>query len=1504
MKTILLSFLISVLAFSASAQTISGKVYFDSNNNGATDGSDVELPAMSVQLFIDANGNDIPEANELDRTVITSATGAYSFTSVSGKAIVTIKPSSLGEAAKVRSTIQVANGASNTNADVYVIGQYPVCYAFADSGDDMVSFNRFDGETVTINSSVSSSIEAATTNYNATLLYAMDGDNLEKYNYTTGARISRSSGIGTISYTNNSGGRSTTDIDDVDGIAIAGPDRLWLGEVSAGGILFQTDTNGNVIRDVFGSGRDGKEIVLPSAISSCGQLDDLALNPLDGKLYAVYSGCSGSTSYLVLIPTSGSNAGEVQTYWPIREGSTDWDDVEGLTLSLYGQIMAVTGANASPSSQNQHYLTFEEFNGEVVNSVAIKGSSGDYESCDCIARNSNPFVVLSISGTVYEDIDGLSDGTVDGTPISSVGGNTLYAYLTDAAGIVVQKATLSNGSYTFNGVLTNFAYEVVISTTNVGIGVEAPSTANLPQTFKSAGEAFGSNNQAGTGNESGTPDLSIAVVTSSTNVTGVDFGLREENTITGTVWRDSNRDETINAGETERAQNVKVYLFSDTNNDGSIDANSSPIDSVLTAADGTYSFGVGYTSGTESYVVLIDSTSLPTGNTLTTTGTQTASFNSSGQTDSDNDFGYNLDPAIVSITGTVWKDENEDGDIDAGENERAENIRLRIYEDANTNGSIDGDEPFIYVDATTDANGYYEVNLPYTSAVTYLVEVAEHQLEGDLTTNSILSASFSSGGTVVADRDFGYNPNSGKKYISGTVFNDNNQDTLLNAGDLGDEGVDVYLYVDANGNGVLDANENIPVATTTTDRNGFYEFEQNNSCQTSTISRRISNDNDDVNEDISSGYMYHGYNALYLSWYGSEHVGTRFRNITIPANATIEEAYIQFTAYDDGDANSNLTIRGIKEPNTGQFTSSSSNLSSRPRTSSSVSWSVSRFAWDNEDATLDERTPELKSLVQEIVNQSTWSSGNAMGFILSPNNNGNVEAYSHDGSPSKAPLLYIEYEANCNDNFIIKIDENDLPSGYVYSTDDIETAVNLTGGGVYDIGNDFGYKFNGSLSGHVFNDADGLEDNVVDGNGVSTASNNQLYVSLLDINSNTVLQSKPVSQNGSYMFLNLAPNTNYKVVLSTQEGAVGTSAPTLELPSLWVTTGENLGATAGSDGSADLMISAQVQTGLTDNVNFGINMLPTSDDFSHEINSPAMNAVYHLISAHSLSPLSGEDFEDGVYGEGMDFTISSLDDMNGNVLFYDANGNGAKDVNEALSEGDIIRNYDLDKLSVSFEGMNSTSFAFTYATIDAANDSDPTPNEYEVSWTTPLPVDLTSFTAKALDATTNILDWTTASELNNDKFIIERRLETEMEFSPVGEVYGAGTTQEMQVYQFTDYNVPQTGSVVYYRLKQIDFDGQFEYSGIVAVTQTKALQTVVYPNPTQHHATVTIVGESATNSTLNVTDLFGSDLTGSVGITNLGGSYQLDVNGLRNGTYIITVIQGNRKHTSRLTVSK
>jgi hypothetical protein len=1898
------------------SQTISGTIYFDANNNGVVDGVDVFQPSITIELYRDTDNDDVADPGELITSTVSSTTGTYSFSSVSGKSIVKVKTSALGSGTAARNEIIVLSGNSNMSADIYLIGQSPLCYAVADDGDDLIAFNRYDGQVVKIRDLSETAVEALTSNYEATILYALDANDFVKYRYDNGNKL-YTKRVGSVRYRNSSGSIVTHNPSDIDGISVAGSNKVWLASLGNPDILFQVDSNGNVIQNLFGSGVDGVRIQLPSAISSCGQLDDLALSPYSGKLYGVYNGCSGSEEYIIEIPYTGANAGVVTNYQAIQLGSTTWTDIEGIGFSSTGEMMGTTGANASPSSQNEHVLFFDEESMQLQAVQQINyASGGDFESCDCITHKSRPFEQIDISGTVYEDNDALTDGVVDGTGINSAGGSTLYAYLADATGKVIRKSNINaNGTYTFENLNAYYAYEVVISTSNVSIGSSAPASANLPATVSATGEAFGNNNTAGTGNETGTPNLRINIVAGNSNITGVDFGLREENSISGTVWKDSDNDETIDAGESVRAENVKVYLYSDTNNDGSIDANSSPIDSVLTAADGTYSFGVNYTSGTESYVVLIDSTTLPTGNTLTTAANQTASFNGSGQTDNNNDFGYNLDPAYIKISGTVWKDENEDGNIDAGENERAENIRLRIYEDANTNGSIDGDEPFIYVDATTDANGYYEVNLPYTSAVTYLVEVAENQLEGDLTTNAILSASFSSGGTIVADRDFGYNPNPNVKYISGTVFNDNNQDTLLNAGDLGDEGVDVYLYVDANGNGVLDANENTPVATTTTDKNGYYEFELNNTCQRDTLNIQISENEDDALEKSGGkddGKVEDDKNELRLNDDGKNFIGIRFRNVTVPNGAEILSSYVQFTARKDGEKSDDIEIHGFDQDNTPVFVDNADyNITNRATTSASVTWSVDHTNWVEDNATVNERTPDLSDIIGEITSRTNWASGNALGFVFDRTNKVKLEAYAHDdGNGDDAAVLYVVYEFNCNDNFIVKIDETDLPSGYVYSTDDIEIAANLVGGGVLDIGNDFGYKFEGALSGNVFHDKS--NNNTVDGTGVATANGHPLYVHLVD-NNNKVLFKMPVNNDGTYNFDNVPPG-NYSVVLSHNEGTIGLNPPAVALPVHWGHTGENVGTGVGNDGTSNgILTGITITTAEVANANLGIlknKTLAIDDENDTWVNTPVSgnvvtndfdpeghtqgfgsflaqdssstiasgatlsgfdeagqavaNAGSLIITAngnYTFTPTStfvgevtvpyticdngfptacdtatlvitvkekldpttlgsnsvvangddivsygeqvsslatandadvqGDEFEvtrfwydndgntpttggilssnitiGGLDEEGLPVTNAGTFNLNSNgtyiftpasgfvgtavveyeicdtvsspytacdkafinITVYDDNGSAndpplagddfmitpmnvtkrgswigndteynTDDINLngdntdidistasnnsnstvistlATKEGGTVKFYPngeyeytpptdyvgpdqvryeicdvtivapqplCDSATIYFivdpivrdygdltntlyadawnifkdednngipegatpvwlgttvsneEGtvgggnasadtdaddgltfpsfldttkantfqviVNSTvtgtrvwfklyidwdqdgTFDSTYVgsglaqsptTVDvpvyvpsgedgdfsarlrvALDSADITPSgganngetEDYTGSLTPLPVNLTSFTAKALDATTNILDWTTASELNNEKFIIERRLETEMEFSPVGEVYGAGTTQEMQNYQFVDYNVPQTGSIVYYRLKQIDFDGQFEYSGIVAVTQINELQTVVYPNPTQYTATVTVIGKEAKNTQLQITDLWGSDLTGSVAITNLGGSYQLDVNGLRNGIYIITVIQGNRKHTTRLTVSK
>ncbi|MDP5093830.1 MAG: SpaA isopeptide-forming pilin-related protein, partial [Polaribacter sp.] len=122
------------------------------------------------------------------------------------------------------------------------------------------------------------------------------------------------------------------------------------------------------------------------------------------------------------------------------------------------------------------------------------------------------------------------------------------------------------------------------------------------------------------------------------------------------------------------------------------------------------------------------------------------------------------------------------------------------------------------------------------------------------------------------------------------------------------------------------------------------------------------------------------------------------------------------------------------------------------------------------------------------------------------------------------------------------------------------------------------------LQGNVFNDLDLLNDNTVDGSGISTPGGTQLYVSLLD-SSNNIISTKPVNSDGSYEFLaEVYENTNYKIVLHTSSG--GSTTP--NLPTNWINTGENVGTSAGNDGNVNGIINASVATTLVTQVNLGI----------------------------------------------------------------------------------------------------------------------------------------------------------------------------------------------------------------------------------------------------------------------------------------------------------------------------
>jgi hypothetical protein len=112
----------------------------------------------------------------------------------------------------------------------------------------------------------------------------------------------------------------------------------------------------------------------------------------------------------------------------------------------------------------------------------------------------------------------------------------------------------------------------------------------------------------------------------------------------------------------------------------------------------------------------------------------------------------------------------------------------------------------------------------------------------------------------------------------------------------------------------------------------------------------------------------------------------------------------------------------------------------------------------------------------------------------------------------------------------------------------------------------------------------------------------------------------------------------------------------------------------------------------------------------------------------------------------------------------------------------------------------------------------------------PLPIELVDFRGKYIN-NQSVLSWVTASEKDNDYFILERS-EDAREFTQIGKIDGAGNSNAFLNYQFID--IKPINKVAYYRLKQVDFDGQFSNSNVIALKDVKSLGNQflnLYPQP-------------------------------------------------------------------------
>jgi len=187
-----------------------------------------------------------------------------------------------------------------------------------------------------------------------------------------------------------------------------------------------------------------------------------------------------------------------------------------------------------------------------------------------------------------------------------------------------------------------------------------------------------------------------------------------------------------------------------------------------------------------------------------------------------------------------------------------------------------------------------------------------------------------------------------------------------------------------------------------------------------------------------------------------------------------------------------------------------------------------------------------------------------------------------------------------------------------------------------------------------------------------------------------------------------------------------------------------------------------------------------------------------------------------------------------------------------------------------------------------------------------IPVELTSFAASVTNLGQVMLNWETATEINNQGFEIERRTESS-EYRTVGFVEGYGTTTEQRSYSYLDQTVEQ--GVNFYRLKQVDFDGTFSYSDEIEVDVTAPLTFNLdqnYPNPFNPSTNINFSIPESGNVRLAVYNLVGEEVAVLVDGFRTAGSYEatFDASNLPSGMYIYKLQSANSVQTKKMMLLK
>ncbi|MDD4149346.1 MAG: T9SS type A sorting domain-containing protein [Bacteroidales bacterium] len=275
------------------------------------------------------------------------------------------------------------------------------------------------------------------------------------------------------------------------------------------------------------------------------------------------------------------------------------------------------------------------------------------------------------------------------------------------------------------------------------------------------------------------------------------------------------------------------------------------------------------------------------------------------------------------------------------------------------------------------------------------------------------------------------------------------------------------------------------------------------------------------------------------------------------------------------------------------------------------------------------------------------------------------------------------------------------------------------------------------------------------------------------------------------------------------------------------------------------------------------------------------------------------------------YRVSSTEDVTTNLtLHWNNNGHTSSEVCVHSFCDGTISNFVSEDLSVVYWNGSKWIDAGPVGTTSHNHNSGAITNSVPVSLGTPsqtfitygsknnenpLPIELVSMTAECFGNTIE-LNWSTASETNNNGFVIERS-EDATSFKQIAFVKGAGNSNEMLSYNFND-NVFIKNETNYYRIKQVDFNNDCSYSQIISTfckeNSNPSPAFTIFPNPFKQNINISANELPLDKATINIYNMLGSLIyQEKVNATKGELSVSIDLKHLPPAIYVVRIISGD-----------